>query len=104
MLSQVLLFVGVVCLVVALAFGLLGQTVSVSSSSSAGPAPQGAACGFAVAGGLCFLGAAVAARYAAQDRAGEQAARNANLEERIHQLEQELAARMANWEEEQRQS
>jgi hypothetical protein len=103
----ILTLAGVVCLVVALAFGLAGQTVSVSSYSSGGtvsgsapgPAAQGAACGFAIAGGLCFLGAAVASRYAQRDRASELAARNEELEERLHRLERELEARVADWKE-----
>jgi hypothetical protein len=111
--SQLLLVIGGICLVIALAFGLAGQTVRVSSSrpssgetvvgDAAGPAAQGAAGGFAVAGGLCFLGAASAARYSSADVVQVQRARLEEQEERIRQLERQLEARVGNWTEEQEQ-
>lgn len=106
--DKILLLIGTACLVAGLAFGLAGQKVSVSSSSSGGsvsgvapgPAAQGAAGGFAIAGGLCSLAAAVASRYSQRDRASELTARNEELEERLHRLGRELQARVGDWKEE----
>jgi hypothetical protein len=91
--------VGVVCLVIALLCGLAGQTVTVRPGEAPGPASQGAAGGFAIAGGLCLLGAAVATRYSQRDRASELSAYNKELEERLQRLEQELEARVSDWKE-----
>ena len=97
--GQSLIVVGVVCLMIALIFGLAAQTVSIRSGEAPGPAAQGVASGFAIAGGLCFLGAAVASRYSQRDRASELSAYNKELEERLHRLEQELEARVGDWKE-----
>ena|ERR1022692_249363 len=95
--THVLVVFGIACLVIALAFGLAGKTVSVHSSSNSGsvsgsvpdPAAQGAACGFAIAGGLCLLGAAVAKRNADLDTSRKQAALIRELEAQVANLHDE---------------
>jgi hypothetical protein len=53
-----LVLLGLLAWTVAVAFGVIPTTVDRLPS----PSGAGAACGFAVAGGLCFLGAALASR------------------------------------------
>ena len=58
--AKLMVFIGIVSLAVALGFGLIssqGQLGAPQLYSSAGAAP-----GFAVAGGLCFVAAAIAIR------------------------------------------
>ena len=51
---------GLLCLAVAAALGFGMQTVRVSSSAEApNITAAGAACGFAIAGGLCFVATAI---------------------------------------------
>ena len=65
-----LALLGLVAWFAAALFGVLPATVEVQAATAAGtanvkapsPSGAGAACGFAVAGGLCFLGAALAPR------------------------------------------
>jgi hypothetical protein len=93
----ILILAGAACLVIALAFGLAGQTVEVRSysrdgtfsGSAPGPAAQGAACGFAIAGGLCLLGAAVVKRNADLDTSRKQAALICELEAQVANLHDE---------------
>lgn len=88
MVQFILMLTGAVCLVIALAFGLAGQTVEVRSysregtfsGSAPGPAAQGAACGFAIAGGLCMVAAALVHRT-------DQTARVRVLEARLCEAE-----------------
>jgi hypothetical protein len=86
--SGILAFVGVICLVIAVAFGLAAPTT---------PAANGAACGFAIAGGLCFLALGIAMRNTYVDTLQEQATRIEEQAERIRQLRHELEARPENW-------
>lgn len=53
-----LLMLGLFAWAVAAGFGVIPTTVDRAPS----PSGAGAACGFAVAGGLCFLGAGLASR------------------------------------------
>ena len=65
-----LVVLGLVAWVAAALFGAIPTTVDSELPAGSGkayvktpsPAGAGAACGFAVAGGLCFLGAALASR------------------------------------------
>jgi hypothetical protein len=58
-----LVFLGLIAWVAAFAFGAGDQTVVVEINKKAPKvASAGAACGFAIAGGLCFVGAVLAAR------------------------------------------
>jgi hypothetical protein len=58
-----LVFLGLVAWVAAFIFGASETTVVVESNKKApNVASAGAACGFAIAGGLCFVGAVLAAR------------------------------------------
>lgn len=72
-----LVVLGVIAWIIAIAFGILVQTVEIENTSPSGnttlraKAPNivaaGAACGFAIAGGLCFLGAALLSRTSANE-------------------------------------
>ena len=68
--SPLFTITGFVCLPAGLIFGLFNQV-----QTAAGWAPNvtnaGASCGFAIAGGLCFLSAAIARRDGGPRETGE---------------------------------
>ena len=95
--SHFLAALGSLCLIVALIFGIVCQTVEVKTWSRAeqvtgtapGPGAQGAACGFAIAGGLCLVGAAIAYRSAGRDEMQKQARMIGALEAQAANLHDE---------------
>jgi hypothetical protein len=106
----VLFILGLACLLTGLGFGLAAQAVKASSSTDAnrtptttygeapGPAAQGAACGFAIAGGLCLFGAALCVRGEGKDLrvlVSLQAARTEAQAGQTAGLREELSSREA---------
>jgi hypothetical protein len=81
-----LVVLGLMAWVAAALFGAIPTTVDAEVAAGGGtahvkttnPAGAGAACGFAVAGGLCFLGAALASRPGGGKPDAEQAAQAAS--------------------------
>lgn len=65
--------VGLICLAAAVVIGMMFQTVRLSKPEAdvASVASAGAACGLAIAGGLCFVAAAIAEAGARKPTGGD---------------------------------